>query len=104
MGQITVGAVSEEKNIGDIYSSLRSASSLAGERSETPYVVSYSGVLPPLAAGVKVCEVCLARVYRGFSILDLCTTRVRPVYGMVTSLQSCKVTTGDAVKAVILKN
>jgi hypothetical protein len=56
----------EEKNVGDIYSSLPSASSPPGGGSETPYVVSYQGVLPPLAAGFKVCQVCLARVYRGF--------------------------------------
>jgi hypothetical protein len=33
--------------------------------------------LSPLVAGFKVCQVCLARVYRGFRILDPCTTRVR---------------------------
>jgi hypothetical protein len=38
--------------------------------------------LSPLVAGFKVCQVCLARVYRGFRILDPCTTCVRPVYGM----------------------
>jgi hypothetical protein len=31
--------------------------------------------LSPLAAGFKVCQVCLARVYRGFWVLNLCTTR-----------------------------
>jgi hypothetical protein len=33
--------------------------------------------LAPLAAALKVCEMCLARVFRGFWILDLCTTHVR---------------------------
>jgi hypothetical protein len=33
--------------------------------------------LSPLAAEVKVCQVCFARVYRGFWILNPCTTCVR---------------------------
>jgi hypothetical protein len=40
--------------------------------------------LARLVAGFKVCQVCLARVYRGFCILDSCTTRVRPVYDLCT--------------------
>jgi hypothetical protein len=44
-----------------------------------------TGILSPLAARFKVCQVCFARVYRGFSILDLCTTRVRPVYDPCTT-------------------
>jgi hypothetical protein len=32
-----------------------------------------------------VCQVCLARVYRGFWISNLCTTCVRPVYDLCTS-------------------
>jgi hypothetical protein len=56
-------------------------------------------VLSPLVVAFKVCQLCFARVYRGFWILDPCTTCVRPVYdlctGWVTSLQGYNVTTGD---------
>jgi hypothetical protein len=50
--------------------------------------------LSPLVVAFKVCQVCLARVYRGFWILNPCTTRVRPVYGMGYIVAKCLVTKG----------